>query len=120
MLAKPGSQLQVKRHLRDPHVRRDKHKGAVEHVEFAILQENDALQLFLLLPWFAIIEGDFIEAVHDLSGGAGRHPVQELPSNSLTISTTRSGSKPNFFCSSLSGADDPNVFMPIMRPAGPT
>ena len=41
------------------------------------------------------------------------HP---LPSSSLAIKTTRSGSNPNFFWSSLSGADAPNVFMPMMRP----
>src|SRR5947207_3182943 len=39
---------------------------------------------------------------------------------SLATSTTRCGSKPNFFWSSLSGAEAPNVFMPIMRPALPT
>ena len=43
-----------------------------------------------------------------------------LPSISFTVATTRSGSNPNFFCSSLSGADAPNVFMPMTRPASPT
>ena len=35
-------------------------------------------------------------------------------------SVTRSGSKPNFRWSSLSGADAPNVFMPMTRPDLPT
>src|SRR5262249_5866834 len=43
-----------------------------------------------------------------------------LPSRFLATATTRSGSKPNFFCSSLSGADAPNVFMPMTWPRGPT
>jgi hypothetical protein len=38
----------------------------------------------------------------------------------LAISVTRPGSNPNFRCSSLSGADAPNVFMPMLRPALPT
>ncbi len=43
-----------------------------------------------------------------------------LPSISRAIATTASGSNPNFFCSSLSGADAPNVCMPTTRPRGPT
>ena len=43
-----------------------------------------------------------------------------LPSSSLAISVTRSGSNPNFRCSSFSGADAPNVFMPMTRPDLPT
>ena len=43
-----------------------------------------------------------------------------LLSNSFAAATTWSGSKPNFLWSSFSGADAPNVFMPIMRPDLPT
>src|SRR5262249_51423035 len=43
-----------------------------------------------------------------------------LPRSSLAASQTRSRSNPNFFCSSFSGADAPNVFMPMTRPALPT
>ena len=43
-----------------------------------------------------------------------------LPSSSFAAAATRSGSKPNFFCSSLSGAEAPNVFMPMTRPDAPT
>jgi hypothetical protein len=43
-----------------------------------------------------------------------------LPSSSLAAAATWSGSKPNFLWSSLSGAEAPNVFMPMMRPAVPT
>src|SRR6478736_5526356 len=43
-----------------------------------------------------------------------------LPSISFTVATTRSGSNPNLFCSSLSGAEAPNVSMPMTRPASPT
>src|SRR5262249_28030142 len=39
-----------------------------------------------------------------------------LPSIAFAAVATWPGSKPNFFWSSLSGADAPNVFMPIMRP----
>jgi hypothetical protein len=39
---------------------------------------------------------------------------------SLAAPTIWSGSKPNFFCNSLRGADAPNVCMPIMRPVFPT
>ena len=45
---------------------------------------------------------------------------QLRPSASMATATTRSGSKPNLRCSSLSGAEAPNVFMPMMRPAAPT
>ena len=43
-----------------------------------------------------------------------------LPSCAFAAAATWSGSKPNFLWSSLSGADAPNVCMPIMRPALPT
>ena len=43
-----------------------------------------------------------------------------LCNSSFDTSTTQSGSKPNFFCNSLSGADAPNVFIPITRPDCPT
>lgn len=52
----------------------------------------------------------------------GRCPAcAYLPrSTSLAAATMESGSKPNFRWSSLSGAEAPNVFMPMMRPDGPT
>jgi len=54
----------------------------------------------------------------------GRAPLpavfQARPSISNAVVTTRSGSKPNLCCSSLSGAEAPKVFMPMMRPAAPT
>src|SRR5262249_13723839 len=34
--------------------------------------------------------------------------------------TTRSGVNPNFVCSAFSGAEAPNVFMPITSPSSPT
>ena len=40
-------------------------------------------------------------------------------SNSFAAATTCSGLNPNFFWSSLSGAEAPNVFMPMMRPSNP-
>jgi hypothetical protein len=43
-----------------------------------------------------------------------------FPSCSFAAATTLSGSKPNFLWSSLSGAEAPNVFMPMTRPVGPT
>ena len=39
---------------------------------------------------------------------------------SFATSTIRSGVKPNFCCTSRSGADVPNVCMPMIRPDGPT
>src|SRR6185312_5029796 len=38
----------------------------------------------------------------------------------FAASTTFSGVKPNFFRSSLNGADAPNVCMPILAPVRPT
>src|SRR6185503_1247895 len=43
-----------------------------------------------------------------------------LLSSSFAAATTSSGSKPNFLWSSLSGAEEPNVFMPMTRPDEPT
>src|SRR5262245_38486836 len=40
--------------------------------------------------------------------------------SSFATVATRSGSKPNFFCRAFSGADAPNVRMPITWPALPT
>src|SRR6185312_1384108 len=48
------------------------------------------------------------------------HFAFRLQRSSRTVSATRSGSKPNFRCNSLSGAEAPNVFMPITRPDQPT
>src|SRR5262249_19068292 len=42
------------------------------------------------------------------------------PSCSWTAAITRSGTKPNFFCSSLSRAGAPNVSMPMLWPVMPT
>jgi hypothetical protein len=47
-------------------------------------------------------------------------PHRLLRSMSVASSTIRSGSKPNFRCSSLSGADAPKVFMPTTFPSAPT
>jgi len=52
--------------------------------------------------------------------GACTRPRHARPSTSMAAATTRSGSNPNLRCSSLSGADAPKVFMPMMRPSGPT
>ena len=43
-----------------------------------------------------------------------------LPSCSFAAATTWSGSNPNFLWSSLSGAEAPNVFMPMTWPDVPT
>src|SRR5712671_2388058 len=50
-------------------------------------------------------DGDF----HDFSGNSSRAAV-----------STVSGVNPNLFCNSLSGADAPNVRIPILFPAWPT
>src|SRR5262249_22457383 len=52
--------------------------------------------------------------------GAAPQVWLPLPSSSLTTSVTRSGSNPYFRNSSLSGAEAPNVFMPMTRPDQPT
>jgi hypothetical protein len=46
------------------------------------------------------------------------HVLLVLPSSSFATSVTRSGSNPYLRCSSLSGVDAPNVFMPMPRVAG--
>jgi hypothetical protein len=46
--------------------------------------------------------------------------AHDLPSSSLAAAATRPGWNPNFSCSAFSGAEAPNVFMPMMRPALPT
>src|SRR5262249_46830030 len=46
--------------------------------------------------------------------------AHDLPSSSLAAAATRPGSNPNFSCSAFSGAEAPNVFMPMTRPALPT
>src|SRR4051794_38765937 len=46
--------------------------------------------------------------------------THHLESISFANSTTLSGSNPNFLWSSLSGADAPNVSIPIIRPDEPT
>jgi hypothetical protein len=51
---------------------------------------------------------------------SGRRQLRSLPSCSRATATTRSGWNPNFFCSSLSGAEAPNVCMPMTRPDVPT
>src|SRR5260370_16688837 len=43
-----------------------------------------------------------------------------FPSCSLAAATNLSGSKPNFFWSSLSGAEAPKVFTPLTPPHSPT
>ncbi len=47
-------------------------------------------------------------------------PDHLLPSSSLATVVTCSGSNPNLFCSSLSGAEAPKVCIPMTRPSGPT
>src|SRR5262245_21430177 len=60
------------------------------------------------------------------AGDAVRRPLPAkgtphlLPSSSFAAAVTRSGSNPKCRCSSLSGAEEPNVFMPMTRPAAPT
>jgi predicted GH43/DUF377 family glycosyl hydrolase len=47
--------------------------------------------------------------------------VHQAPlSSSFAAAATLSGSNPNFRCSSFSGAEAPNVFIPMTRPASPT
>lgn len=57
-----------------------------------------------------------IDAFKLVPGGT----FQFLPSCFLAVITTWSGSNPNFVCSSLSGADAPNVCMPITLSELPT
>src|SRR5262249_56010484 len=57
------------------------------------------------------------------AGGADVHTATgraTCASCSLAAATTAPGVKPNFFCNSFSGAEAPNVCMPIMRPVKPT
>src|SRR5262245_32871438 len=74
-------------------------------------------------------EGLSCPAGTETDPGAVRHQLQGpfddrhdgLPrSCSRAAATTCSGVKPNFFCSSFSGAEAPNVFMPSARPPVPT
>ena len=48
------------------------------------------------------------------------HVQLSRPISRLAIATTFSGVNPNFFCNSPSGADAPNVSIPIATPASPT
>ena len=48
------------------------------------------------------------------------HVQLSRPISRLAFATTFSGVNPNFFCSSPSGADAPNVSIPIATPASPT
>jgi hypothetical protein len=58
---------------------------------------------------------------HQATGrGSVDATAQLRPSSSLATATTCSGSKPNFFWSSLRGAEAPKVFMPMVRPDRPT
>ena len=66
-----------------------------------------------------LVEPDGVDAAKSVDSN-GSHYSSPLVSSSFAISVTRSGSKPNFRWSSLSGADAPNVFMPMMRPDLPT
>ncbi len=50
------------------------------------------------------------------AGDLGQRPS----STSLATIATRSGSNPNFFCNSLSGAEAPKVCMPTTLPFAPT
>src|SRR5260370_39153219 len=50
----------------------------------------------------------------------GVRSAYALPNWAFAATTTRSGSKPNFLCSSFSGAEAPNVFIPITWPDVPT
>ena len=43
-------------------------------------------------------------------------PGYFLPRTAFAAATTWSGSNPKCLCNSLSGAEAPNVFMPMMRP----
>src|SRR5438132_9982870 len=63
--------------------------------------------------WHLFDNGLIEDDIHGLSTAA-------LPNSSFAAATTRSGSKPNFLWSSLSGAEAPKVFMPMMWPEAPT
>jgi hypothetical protein len=73
--------------------------------------ENELVWNFALFDhWNLFRISDFVFRIFFLLQG------YFLPSNSFAAVATWSGSKPNFLCSSFSGADAPKVFMPIMRP----
>ena len=61
------------------------------------------------------------QTVHNHAWGPGWRASQPRRVTSrLAAATMFSGVKPNFFCSSLSGADAPNVSIPSATPAAPT
>jgi hypothetical protein len=63
----------------------------------------------------------FITAYLDSGNPAGDAVLNQfLPTCCLAAATTWSGSKPNFFWSSFSGAEAPKVFMPMTSPELPT
>src|SRR5215468_9780363 len=69
---------------------------------------------------FAQMSGDFLLQWKSRVIGADRNlhaPMATFLANiSLATLTIASGVNPNFFCSSFSGADAPNVFMPMRAP----
>jgi hypothetical protein len=64
--------------------------------------------------------GRQLTAAPDGRGAKSGGQAHVRPSRSFAAATTWSGSNPNFLCSSLRGADAPNVFMPMTRPDVPT
>src|SRR5215471_9367251 len=53
--------------------------------------------------------------------GVGQFRLTDpLPNNVRAAAMTASEVKPNFFCNSLSGAEAPKVFIPIVMPPVPT
>ena len=53
-------------------------------------------------------------------GAAASRDQRPRASCRLAAATTASAENPNFFCSSLSGAEAPKVFMPMASPVVPT
>src|SRR5262249_2896607 len=68
----------------------------------------------------SVTSGCLIAAPHSRPVGIWFAPHHVRPNNSFAAAATGSGSNANLRCSSLSGAEAPNVFMPMMRPDWPT
>src|SRR5262249_14060289 len=76
----------------------------------------------LMPPEPQMIGQDLLQVVAGMIGTDGdAHVYFFLPANnSLAAVTTASEVKPKCFITSLTGADAPNVLMPMLLPAGPT
>ena len=98
------------------------HDIAVDNgVDYLVMEYVDGTSLDKLI----LSAGLPLDAGHLGRGGTPRDAFSfqsqlSRPANRLAAFTIVSGVKPNFFCSSWSGADAPKVSMPMVTPAAPT